>query len=92
MKITNEQVLKITLYSLTLEMMYRTDRRQRLDIRLRIDDRDLRIVSDYKHTNYDILDLETGKIVAMQPANDFFQPIDTTWLEKDCETLYELYY
>ena len=84
----NIDVLKITLYSLTGEMNHKTDRNQRLDLRLRIDDRDLRVFGDYQNTVYDIIDAHTGRIVAIQPKEDFLREIDTEWLNKECITYY----
>jgi hypothetical protein len=86
---SNRKVLEIVLYALTGEMNHRYDRKQRLDLRIRIDDRDLRIFSDYKHTAYDIIDAKSGRIVAIQPADDSLTEIDTGWLNKECETYYK---
>lgn len=85
---TNSQVLRVTIYSLRLQMMEDQDRHRRTDIRLRIDDRDLRLVSDYKHRHYDVIDAETGELIAIQPAEDSLTEIDSLWLNKECETLY----
>ena len=85
----NIDILKVTLYSLTGEMIHKCDRKQRLDLRLRIDDRDIRIFSDYAHTNYDIIDATSGRIIAIQPREDSLVEVDTAWLYKACETYYE---
>lgn len=85
----NIDALKVTLYSLSLQMMEDQDRHRRTDLRLRIDDRDLRVVSDYKHRHYDVIDAETGELIAIQPADDSLTEIDVEWLNKECETYYK---
>lgn len=93
--LTNGQILKITLYATLLE--YMKSERGEFKLNLRIDDRDLLITSHYNPENeynddLDIIDSDTGEVIAIQPAEDFFQPIDEEWLDKECETAYSLHY
>lgn len=92
MKLTfkNIDVLNLTLYALTGEILHKIDNKQQLDIRLRIDDRDIGITADDKNTKYHIYDADTGEIIAIQPLEDFLVEIDKEWLNKDCEIYYNL--
>ena len=85
----NVDILNITTYSLSRQFMEDVDRHKRTDLKLRIDDRDLRIVSDYKHKHYDILDADTGELIAIQPADDSLTEIDVKWLNNECKTYYK---
>lgn len=84
----NIDILNTVLYALTGEINHKTDRHQRVDLRLRIDDRDIRVFGDYKNTVYDIVDAHSGRLIAIQPVDDSISEIDKDWLNKECETYY----
>lgn len=86
----NIDVLKIVFYALDGEIIHKTDRHQRVDLRLRIDDRDIRVFGDYQNTVYDVVDAHSGRLIAIQPVDDFISEIDKEWLNKECETLYNV--
>jgi hypothetical protein len=79
---TNKEALDIILESLIPEMNHRYDRHQRFDIRIKISERYLRIFSDYQQTSFDVIDTYTGKLVAIQPAEDSLTEVDSKWLNE----------
>lgn len=81
----NNEVYDIVQSALTPMFNEAIDRHRRFDMTLRIDDRDIRIVSNYKHTSYDIIDAKTGELIGIQPAEDFLTEIDCEWWNKECE-------
>lgn len=80
---TNREALDIVIDSLVPEMNHRYDRNQRFDVRIRISERYLRIFSDYKQTAFDVIDTYTGRLVAIQPAEDSLTEVDSKWLNEE---------
>ena len=85
---TNREIYDIVNAALTPQYIVSKKRHTRLDINLRIDDRDIRIMSDYRHTEYVVIDAETGEVIGIQPVEDSLMEVDKAWWNKKCETYY----
>ena len=80
---TNREVYDIVNTALTPQYIERKERHKRFDITVRIGHRDIRIMSNYKHTKYDVIDADTGEIIAIQSDNSLTQ-IDAEWWNNKC--------
>ena len=84
---TNQEIVDITLYSLTGEMEYKRKRKQRLCVTLNIDERNVILISNfYSHKEYLLVDNDTGEILLTRSINGETTAYDTAWLTKECET------
>ena len=84
---TNREIYDIVTRALVPEFNEAVDRHKRLDLTIRIDDRDIRMISNYRHTKYDLLDADTGEMIGVQHAHDSLTEIDVEWWNKQCEVM-----